>query len=469
MNTDSGVASLERGDVAELAAAVSGPVLLPDDDGFGAECQIYNLNLVLEPALVVGAASAADIQEAVRFASRHGLSVAIKNTGHNVAKAARDALLISPQRMNGVTVDAESRSARIEPGVRWGQVVQEASTVGLAPMNGSSPTVGAIGYSLGGGHSVAWSRLKGYAADHVESLDVVTADGVLRHAAADSEPELYWALRGGGGNFGVVTAMVCDVFPQARIYGGGLWFSIEHAPELLRAWREWVDGLPEEAVTSVAVQRLPPLPELPPPLQGASVVHVRFTHLGSEAEGEQLFAPIRAIASPLIDLVAEMPYTSIGTVHMDPPEPIPYWDRATAFAALPKEAVERFIELTGPESECPLVNVEIRHLGGAMDREPDEPNAVPTRGLPFVLFAFGAGGPGEEELMRGYLDKLIEGLEPWSARPRLPNFMSVGEADAPGHMRAAYGDERYDRLARVKKAYDPQNVFRNNYNVVPAA
>jgi hypothetical protein len=167
-------------------------------------------------------------------------------------------------------------------------------------------------------------------------------------------------------------------------------------------------------------------------------------------------------------MVAEMPYTSIGTVHMDPPEPIPYWDRATMFADLPEEAVDTFVALTGPDSDCPLVNVEIRHLGGAMDREPAVPNAVPTRGLPFALFAFGAGGPGEEALMNGYLDKLINGLEAWSARPRLPNFMSAAEADARELPRAAYGDERYDRLARIKKTYDPQNVFRNNYNIQPA-
>jgi FAD binding domain/Berberine and berberine like len=468
MSIDSGVRTIERGEIAELAAAVSGPVFLPDDEAYAAECAIYNLNLVLEPAVVVGATGEADVQAAVRFATEHGLSVAIKNTGHNVARAARGALLINPRRMNGVGVDAEGRTARIESGVRWGQAIQELSAFGLAPMNGSSPTVGAIGYTIGGGHSVAWSRSKGYAADHVQSLDVVTADGVVRHAAADSEPELYWALRGGGGNFGVVTAMVCDVFPQERIYGGGMWLPIERAPEVLPAWREWVDSLPEEASTSVAVQRLPPLPDLPPPLRGASVVHVRFTHLGSEAEGDRLFAPMREIAPALIDMVAEMPYTSIGTVHMDPPEPIPYWDRATMFADLPEEAVDTFVALTGPDSDCPLVNVEIRHLGGAMDREPAVPNAVPTRGLPFALFAFGAGGPGEEALMNGYLDKLINGLEAWSARPRLPNFMSAAEADARELPRAAYGDERYDRLARIKKTYDPQNVFRNNYNIQPA-
>jgi hypothetical protein len=455
-------------EAAELAAQVAGPVLVPGDDGYAAECAVYNLNLALEPALIVGVTSEADVQAAVRFAAGRELPLSVNNTGHHVARAAHGAVLVSTRRMNGVTIETDRRTARIEAGVRWGQVIGEASEFGLAPMNGSTPTVGSIGYSLGGGQSVAWSRSKGYAADHIISLNVVTADGALREVTGDSEPELFWALRGGMGNFGVVTAMVCELFPQTRIYGGGVWFAIEHVPEVMPAWRAWVETLPEEATTSVAVQRLPPLPELPPPLQGAAVLHMRFTHLGSAAEGEQLFAPMRALATPVLDTVAEMPYTSIGIVHMDPPEPIPYWDRTMMFADFPEEAVDKLVALTGPRSECPLISVEIRQLGGAMDSEPAVPNAVPTRGLPFVMFAFGVGGPDEEALMRGYLAKLIEGLEPWAAGRMMVNFMSADEATTPETMRAAYGAERYDRLVSVKKSYDPLNLFRINHNIVPA-
>jgi FAD/FMN-containing dehydrogenase len=465
---ESGAATVRREEATELAAQVAGPVLLPGDDGYAAECVGYNLALALEPALIVGVTSDADVQAAVRFAAERSVPVAVNNTGHQVVRAAQGAVLISTRRMSAVTIDSENQTARIEPGVRWGQVVNEASEAGLAPMNGSSPTVGSIGYSLGGGQSVAWSRSKGYAADHILSLDVVTAEGLLRHVTADSEPELFWALRGGKGNFGAVTAMVCELLAQTRIYGGGVWFAIEHVPELMPAWREWVETLPEEATTSVAVQRLPPLPELPPPLQGASVLHMRFTHLGSAAEGEELFAPMRAIAPSILDTVAEMPYTSIGTVHMDPPGPIPYWDRTMMFADLSREAVDEFVALAGPDSECPLISVELRQLGGAMDREPPVPNAVPTRGLPFVLFAFGVGGPDQEDLMRGYLAKLISGLEPWSAGRMMANFLSAEEATAPAQLRAAYGEERYDRLARIKKSYDPHNLFRMNHNIVPA-
>jgi FAD/FMN-containing dehydrogenase len=315
---------------------------------------------------------------------------------------------------------------------------------------------------------VAWSRSKGYAADHVLSLDVVTADGELRRVTAETEPDLFWALRGGMGNFGVVTALECALFEQTRFYGGGVWFGIEHVPEVVPAWRDWVETLPEEATSSVAVQRLPPLPQLPPPLQGASVLHMRFTHVGPAEEGERLFAPMRALAPAVLENVDEMPYTAIAMVHMDPPDPIPYWDRTMMFAELPKEAVDAFVALTGPDSDCPLVSVEIRHLGGAMDREPDAPNAVATRGLPFVLFAFGAGGPDQEELMRGHLARVIDGLAPWADDRKMANFLSADEAVTPDGLRAAFGAERYDRLAGIKKAFDPQNAFCANHNIVPA-
>ena len=347
-------------------------------------------------------------------------------------------------------------------------MIEAAAEAGLAPMNGSAPTVGAIGYTIGGGQSVAWSRSKGYAADHVLSFDVVTADGEPRHVNAESEPELFWAMRGGMGNFGVVTAMVCELFPQPRFYGGGMWLALEHVPEVVPAWREWLETLPEEATSSVAVQRFPPLPDLPPWLQGASVLHMRFTHLGSADEGEELFAPMRALAPAVMDTVGELPYTSIGLVHMDPPDPIPYWDRSTTLAELPEQAVDEFVALTGPDSDCPLVSVEMRHLGGAMDREPEVPNAVPTRGLPFVMFGFGAGGPEQEDLMCGYLAKVIGGMEQWSSERMMMTFLSVAEGTTPAELRAAYGDDRYDRLAGIKKTYDPGNAFRMNHNIVPA-
>ena len=328
---------------------------------------------------MVGAANAGDVQAAVRFAARHNRPVAVRATGHQVIRSAREAVLISTSRLNGVHIDAANRIARVEAGVRWHEVVEKAAESGLAPLNGSAPDVGVIGNVLGGGQGPVLSRSHGYASDHVRMIEIVTADGELRKVTANSEPDLFWALRGGKGNFGVVTALEMGLFPVTEFYGGGLYFAGEQMAEVLHVWRTWAAELPEEATTSVAVQRLPALPELPEPLRGAFVLHVRFAHLGPVAEGEALIAPIRAVTTPLLDAVTIMPYTSVGMIHMDPPGPMPYYDRTTALRELSAETMDAFIELTGPGSDCPLASVEIRALGGALDRAGRAGRGAPPR------------------------------------------------------------------------------------------
>ncbi|GIH52299.1 FAD/FMN-containing dehydrogenase [Microbispora rosea] len=456
-------------EVAELATEIHGLLLVPGEEGYAAESSAYNLNNPLEPALVVGAANTADVQAAVRFAAGHNRPVAVRATGHQVIRSTREAVLINTSRLNGVHVDAVNRIVRVEAGVRWHEVVEKAAEYGLAPLNGSSLDVGVIGYILGGGQGPVLSRSQGYASEHVQMIEVVTADGELRKVTADSEPDLFWALRGGKGNFGVVTALEMCLFPVTEFYGGGLYFAGEQMAEVLHVWRTWAAGLPEEATTSVAVQRLPALPELPEPLRGAFVLHVRFAHLGPASEGEALIAPIRAVTTPLLDAVTKMPYTSVGMIHMDPPQPMPYYDRTTALRELSAETMDAFIELTGPGSDCPLASVEIRALGGALDREPAVPDAVPTRGIPFIVFAAGVGGPDQAGLLQGYLDRIMRRLAPWAVEGnRMVNFLSADEATTAEELRLVYGAERYRRLAEIKKAYDPLNVFRVNHNIVPA-
>ncbi|MER7813346.1 FAD-binding oxidoreductase [Streptomyces sp900116325] len=467
MTFDDPFARVLPAEAAELASLVSGPVLLPCDERYDAECQIYNLNVLLEPALAVGAANAADIQAAIRFAARQGRPVTVKTTGHQQVGPARGGVLISTRRMKGVAVDAVRRRARVEAGVIWQEVIDQAAVVGLAPMSGSAPLVGVAGYTLGGGLSPVFGRSRGYAADHVRSLEVVTADGELRHVTADSDPELFWSLLGGKGNFGVVTALEFDLFPLTHFYGGGIYFPGERLADVLHTWRTWQSDMPEEMSSSVAVQRLPPLPELPEPLRGAFVVHVRIAYLGPLAEGERLIAPLRAAAPALIDAVGEMPYTAMGAIHMDPPTPMAYSDRTTMLRAFPVDAADKLIELLGPGSGSPLASVEIRMLGGALDREPAVPNAVSSRGLPFVLFGFGVGAPGQAEFLSGKLDEVMHAMEPWADRRRMVNFLSIEEATDPERLSGVYGAERYRRLTAAKKAYDPTNMFRVNHNILP--
>ncbi|MEU5088340.1 BBE domain-containing protein [Streptomyces sp. NPDC021356] len=319
----------------------------------------------------------------------------------------------------------------------------------------------------GGGQSPLLGRTLGYAADHVRGLDVVTADGELRHVTADSEPDLFWALRGGKGNFGVVTAIEFDVFPVTRFYGGALYFRAADLAEVLEAWRAWVPTVPEEMTSSVGIQRLPDLPVLPEPLRGAVVVHLRIGYLGSADDGEKLIAPLRASAPPLLDLIGEKPYTALGEIHLDPVDPMPYYDRSVCLGEFTGKTVDALVRLTGPESGCTLANVEVRALGGAFDREPALPNAVSTRGVPFVVFGFAVGGADQADVLRGGLAEVVDGLAPWALERNMVNFLSPDEATDPDGVRAVYGPERYGRLAAVKRRHDPSSVFRFNHNVAP--
>lgn len=451
--------------VAELAAATAGPVLLPGDEAYATECAAYNLATPHRPAVVVGATTPADVQAAVRFAAAHGLPVAVLATGHS-ALSSNGAVLITTRRMDTVTIDAEQRTARIEAGVRWQQVIDQAATQGLAPLNGSAPTVGAVSYTLGGGLSPI-GRTFGYAADHVRRIELVTADGELREVTAEREPELFWALRGGKGNFGVVTALEFDLFPVDRIYGGGLYFPAERAAEVLAAWSAWTADVPDEMTSSIALLRLPPSPDLPEPLRGRFVVHVRVAYVGSAEAGARLVAPLRAIGPALIDSVADLPYAAIGSVHNDPPMPIPFHDRSTLLREFTPEVIDTVVRLAGPDAQSPLVVLEIRHLGGALDRRPQPGNAIDTRGSAFLLYGVAFGGPDQAEAFDGYLTHLIAALEPWSTGRRFVNFFSAADATPEG-VPTGYRPETYQRLVEVKKTYDPQNVFRLNHNILPA-
>nr|WP_275884407.1 FAD-binding oxidoreductase [Streptomyces sp. FXJ1.172]WEP00951.1 FAD-binding oxidoreductase [Streptomyces sp. FXJ1.172] len=451
-----------------LRRSVRGPVLEPGAEGYDAECATFNLACGLRPVLVVGAAGAADVREAVRFAAAHGLPVAVKSAAHQVVSSAEGGLLITTQRMKGLSVDVHNRIVRVEAGVRWRDVLPRAAEFGLAPLVGSAPDVGVVGYTLGGGQSPLLGRTLGYAADHVRWLDVVTADGELRRVTPLSEPDLFWALLGCKGNFGVVTEIEFEVFPVTRFYGGGIYFPGEHLAQVLEAWRAWLPTVGEEMTSSISIQRLPDLPVLPEPLRGAFVVHLRIGYLGSAADGAELVAPLRAAAPVLIDLVGEKPFTAIGEIHMDPVDPMPYFDRSLCLGEFSEKTAQAVVELAGADSGCTLANVEIRALGGAFDREPEFPNSVASRGLPYVVFALAPGAPEDAEQLRAELERVVDGLTPWAADRNVVNFLSPDEATDAEGMRAVFGAERYDRLTAVKKRYDPANVFRFNHNVTPA-
>jgi FAD/FMN-containing dehydrogenase len=463
---DSSLPPVSPDDAAILVGAVAGSVFLPGDAGYDEERAVFNLNHELSPAVFVVPERVADIQAAVAFAAGQHRPVLVKTTGHQIVGSAQGAVVISTHRMNDIAIDEVNRTARVGAGVLWSEVIVKAAEFGLAPLNGSNPTVGVSGYTLGGGLSPTLGRSRGYAADHVLSLDVVTADGELRHVDAESDPDLFWALRGGKGNFGVVTALEFDVFPVPRLYAGAIYFPGDRMADVLRAWSAWQPGTPETMVSSFAAMRLPPMPEVPESLRGVFTVAVRIAYDGTVAAGERLVAPLRAVAPAVLDTVRDMPYTEVASIHDEPVEPLPYYERGIMLREFPAQAQDKLVELVGPDSATGLAIAELRALGGAWDREPAVPNAVATRGLAYSLLGVAAGPLAEETQLKKSVAELLDGMKPWEGDRRYPNNLAPEEAvDAA----AIYGPERYERLAAVKKTYDPDNMFRLNHNVVPAA
>ncbi|MGY1632826.1 FAD-binding oxidoreductase [Geodermatophilus sp. SYSU D01186] len=439
-------------DLSGLAARVTGPVLRPGDAGFDAEVAGFNLAHPPRPAVVVGATGPEDVAAAVRWAADAGLGVTVQATGHGLVDDLAGTLLVTTSRMTDVTVDPAARTARAAAGVRWRQVIDAAAPHGLAPLSGSSSGVGVVGYTLGGGLGPLGRRY-GFAADAVRRVQLVTADGAITTVDAASDPDLFWALRGGKGAFGVVTELEFDLVPVAGLHGGGLFFPGSAAADVLHAWREWTAALPEETSTSVAVLRMPPDPALPEPLRGQTVVHLRFAHLGPAAEGAALLAPMRAVAPVLVDTVGDLPLAAVDAIHMDPTEPMPTHDRGTLLRELPAEAVDALLAVAGPDVDVPLVMVELRLLGGALARPAAVPNAVAGRDAAVSCWALGLMAGPLTEVVPAVAASLVERLAPWSTGRSLLNFRGT---PGPG---GVWDDADLGRLRTVRDRVDPRGLF----------
>jgi FAD/FMN-containing dehydrogenase len=441
---------------------VAGFVLMPGDDDFETECATFNLMTPLHPAVAVGAICPPDVQAAVRFAAGRELPIGVLTSGHQMVRCAKGAVLINMSRMNAVQIDPTRNLVRVRGGVRWQQVLSEADKYGLAPVSSTSPTVGVVGYHLGGGASPILGRSHGYASDHIQAIEIVTADGELRQVTASSEPDLFWALRGGKSNFGVVTALEFTLFPIRRFYGGGLFFAGEHAVKVLYRWREWVVSLPTEMSSSIAFLRQPPQPDVPAVLRGRFVVHIRFSSLRPRDEADSVLAPVRAVAPTLLDTIAEMPYREAPSMFMEPASPVAWVERSAMLGWFPIEAADALLALLGPDASTDLSFAELRPLGGAL------PDALPGRNALWSLFAMGGGHRDLAPTFERQLAALIGAVKPWTHQETAPNLLSAQQGATPDELRAIYGTERYDRLAAIKKRYDPNNLFRLNHNITPA-
>jgi len=444
-----------------LRRVIAGPVLTADDADYATETAAWNLVTTHRPAIVVGAKCADDVAEAVRFAIRHGLSVAVQATGHGASFPVEDGLLITTSRMQDVAVDPQRQTARVAAGAKWARVVEAATPYGLAPLSGSTTDVGVVGYTLGGGMGPL-GRKYGFSADRVRSVEIVTGDGKLRTLTADDETGLFWGVRGGKGNLGIVTSIEIDLVPVARLYGGGIFFAGDDAARVLHAWREWVQTVPEEMTSSVALLRLPDMEFVPPPLRNTTTLHVRIAYLGEPCWGEKFVAPLRAVATPLIDMVRDMPFTEVDSIHMDPLDPQAAWHEHRLLRDFDDDAVEALLRVAGPDIDVPLIFAEVRHMGGALGRHPAVPNAVAGRDGAFSLFALGPMVPGLENVVPAVCDAVVSALEPWHTTGRLINFLGTTDEGAAS-VAAAYAPEVYVRLQQLKDKFDPHGLFRHGH------
>ena len=440
--------------IDDLALEVTGPVLTPENPDYAAEVAAFNVAYTPRPAVVVGATDTADIAAAVRWAAASGLRVAVQATGHGLTSDLSGTVLISTRRLTDVSIDPAAATATVGAGARWRAVIDAAAPFGLAPLNGSSSAVGVVGYTLGGGIGLL-SRRYGFAADHVRSLTVVTADGRIRNVDGDHDQDLFWAIRGGKVGFGVVAQLQIGLVPVTRFFGGGIYFAGADAATVLHAWRSWAPTLPDEATTSVALLRLPPDPQLPPPLQGQFVVHLRYAHIGDAAAAERLIAPMRAAAPAVIDALGELPYPAVDAVHMDPTTPMPCYDHGLTLRELTAASIDALLAAAGAESGSAVTMTEIRLLGGKLASAAASPNAVAGRDAAFAVYVLGVLAGPPAPMIPGQVEAVIAALAPWRAST-LANFSGHG---SPAEFRAQWTSDQLRRLAGTARQYDPQNLF----------
>jgi len=446
-----------------LSAQMSGRVVTSADPDWDATRQVFNLATDLTPAAVVLPGDVRDVVAAVEYARDNGLRVAPQATGHNADAygGLEDALLVDVRELQDVSIDVGARRVRAGAGVKWGRIAPQLSEHGLAALHGSSPDVGVAGYSLGGG--MGWlGRKHGLQANSVTAIELVTADGRATRVDADHEPDLFWALRGGNGNFGVVTALEFAVYPVEELYAGVMFFPFERAAEVLHAWAALVPTLPDEMMSWASLLQFPDAPFVPEPVRGGSFTVVYGAFLGSEVEGRALLRSVRDL-HPAMDTFAMVPPAALGDMAMDPPDPLPFVTTTALLTDLPGAGVDELVAAVGPESGSNLGMVELRQLGGALGRE--TPGAGARAALPGALSLIALGVPeneASEATARGYLESLDRAVRPYRVGDYANFVMEPTDASR------FFDADTWARLRRVKAAYDPSDLFRGNHHIPPA-
>lgn len=433
----------------ELSALVAGPVLTPSDPGYAEEVAGFNTAVTHSPDIVVGATSTQDVVEAVRYARAHGLAVSVQSTGHGAHEAITGGLLVTTSRLDRLELDPTAGTVTVGAGVRWGAVVAAGAPHGLVPVCGSSPTVGVVGYLLGGGLGPL-ARSHGFSSDHLEQATVVTGTGEVVDASAEGDPELLWALRGGKHGLGIVTEARVRLAAVPSLYAGNLGFTEEHIPAVIRGWLDWTRDADASVTTSVVIMNFPDVELLPPHLRGQRLASLHFAYPGDVETGERLAAPLRALAPAAVDAVGPMALADIAAIHDDPTDPGPSWLQGAMLGEGDGALADAWLGQVGPGTATPFVGAELRHVAGAPSRELAEGSAVAGRSAHYTATLVGLVPP-LFAAMPAAAQTVMGALEPWAVDELNPNF-----AGAAG---AVWPDATTLRLARARRRVDPDGLF----------
>jgi hypothetical protein len=447
----------ERDDLAGIREQLEGELLAPGDPGWDEARLGFNLAIDPQPALISVPRSEDDVVETVRFAREEGLRVAAQGTAHGASalSSLQGSILLRTTAMKGVELGAAARTAKARAGAVWTDLVPQASEQGLAALHGSAPNLGIVGYTIGGG--VGWySRKHGLACNRVRSFEIVGAAGELRRVNANSDPDLFWALRGGGGSFGVVTSVEFELLEIAEVYAGAMFFPFERAEEVLRAWRDWTATVPDEMTSVGRLMQFPPIPDVPEPVRGKSFAIIELIYIGDEATGRELVAPLTDLG-PAMNSLAAVPPAGIADLHMDPPGPVSGITGHLLLEDLGDGALAELLRVAGPGSGSKLTSVEVRHGGGALSRPDADAGALASLPGSFNMFAVGSTmDPAAVAPTRDRIDQLHAALKPFEAG----RYMSFCEE--PTDLEAAFTTKACDHLRALKSKHDPDNLFHAN-------
>jgi len=443
--------------------AIAGRIATPDDADWDQARMAWNLAADQHPEAVALVESADDVAATVRFAAANGLRVTAQGSGHAALSlpGLEGTILIKTERMRGIAIDAEAQTARVEAGVLSLELGEAAQDHGLSFLPGSSPDVCVTGYTLGGGLSSSLGRRYGFACNRVRAIELVTADGEQRTVDGDNAPDLFWALRGGGGDFGIVTALQLDLVPVAYAYAGALLFPADVGAAAIRAYRDWTAGASEDVTSDVRFLSPPDIPDVPEPLRGKKLLVIDAAVIGDQGNGEATIAPLREIGEPILDSFGQIPSAALSRVHMDPEQPVPGLGHHRVLRELSDAAIDAFVAAAGPDSGSPLLLAELRQLGGALGRPAENAGALSHLDAAFVMIGIGmAMGPEMSQAVDAHLDKLHEAMEPWAADGGYFNF-----ADRPCDADALLPPDVCARLGEVKRQWDPDGRILGSHAV----